>query len=302
MTVMYNGVDITEAIRVRHCNSIEVSEGIDSVELYCNNQADTWDGWNPQQGDTLEVRTDGYTSGKMTIKRIAPGKEAVVLMATAAGERKPERCWAWESVELGTVLGDIAAYNGYACSYYGTKSYRYPRMDGYGDGMALARQLCEAEGYALKITSGGIVVYNLADFMRAEPAAVFGEGDLIQPSFSAARAPGTVEVIGTGLDGEVIRAYADSGAGGGMVRHNLRVYDTAQAMRWARGTLLQERKNADAGRFETRLRTGVAAGNVIELDYGMNSGKWFVTRSIHRLVDGTSIFDVRRCENTDDWI
>lgn len=87
MTVYYNGVDITDSVRVAECTCTDASrDRADSIDIAFENPA-AWDRWNPQIDDTMEVTDSGYTSGKMYIASIMPDGDLYRILATSVPKR-----------------------------------------------------------------------------------------------------------------------------------------------------------------------------------------------------------------------
>ena len=161
--VIYNGVDITDAISINLCIHDMYAEGrADTLVLRANDTVGLWDQWQPKPGDELSVQYGSAKSGKMYVHKCSPqnGLYTIKALSLPCGytERKNK---AWQSVKLLQIGKEIAQRHGLGFKSYGVTDqlYKYILQNKTSD-FAFLHQRCKLEGCAFLVYDGVLVMYS----------------------------------------------------------------------------------------------------------------------------------------------
>ena len=291
MQICYNGVDITPSVQVESLMCLDdwgaTPDSIDPMAA----DGGQWSRWKPQKGDTLEIRDKGWQSGPQAIDAISQraGKIRLQALSLPKGGRTPHS-QAWENLSLFAVGGELAARYGLSLEVYGSAP-ACPRIDQAGEGdFAFLSRFARREGFALKILSGRLVLYDWRQRMQSAPALALSPGNLLgDPAFDD-RSDGLYGGC-TLRWGEISATAQLDAAADQLAVTDVPVSDYAQALRYAGNLLDYSRRGAYTGRMEVPLSLGAAAGNMAALSgFGLADGLWFVDRAVHDFVRQSTMF------------
>ena len=291
MQILYNGVDITPSVQVERLLCLDDWGATpDSIDLTAADGGQ-WSRWNPQKGDTLEIRDKGWQSGPQAIDAISQraGKIRLQALSLPKGGRTP-RSQAWENLSLPAVGGEIAARYGMGVQVFGTAPV-CQRLDQAGEGdFAFLARFARREGFAIKILDRRVILYDWRQRMQSAPALTLSPGNLLgDPAFDD-RSDGLYGGC-TLTWGEISATVQVDAAADQLAVGDVPVSDYAQALRYAQNILDDARRGAYAGRLETPLALGAAAGNIAQLSgFGLADGRWFVDRAVHDFVRNSTMF------------
>lgn len=214
--------------------------------------------------------------------------------------RETSRSEGWGGYSLKGVAAQIAKRHGMEL-YYDAEPHPFSRQDQRGESdLAFLQRLAEDRGVALKVREGRLVLFDAAA-AEARPAALAfhrtssADGLLAVAEYEFRRAS-----EGTGYASAKIQ-YHDPSAGelydetfapddataapdGKTLDLDLRAESPADARALARGKLRQANKNELTGSFSVMGHPGLVAGITVEMvDFGLFSGRYFVTKTTHSL-------------------
>ena len=187
----YDGTDISEDIAgfLKSFSVREVLSGeADSAEITLQDREELWQGdWLPDRGAVMDITlaVNGWQDiddirelplGKFevdTITNSGPPNEAkikLISIPTSANIRGVEKTRAWEKAKLSQILKDIA--DGASMEYYFDaeddpvleRAEQSEQTD-----LSFLQKLCKDAGLALKVTDKKIVIFDIAEYEKAEP-------------------------------------------------------------------------------------------------------------------------------------
>lgn len=300
MELIYEGRNITDNVVISSAESRdEARDRSDSMELLLENPS-AWFRWEPKQGDRLEIRQDGYSTGEMFLSAIAPENGKFRILATAA---KPgariKRNQSFENKSLQNIGAICAGVCGMDWRLYGISAgiyYQYLLQSGETC-PAFLNRVAALEGAVLKTYAGRFTMIGI-EAAQALPAA-------------------ETITITAGQDGTyyerkekwrtitVQTPYARAFATDDMVDANTAAAISLPAMnaetagRWARGLLIAKNRQAEKLTLETEFHGAWSA--MIRVDIAGNteaSGKWVIDRVEHDFIRKTSRAQLLRCVET----
>lgn len=172
LNVVYNGVDITTKVSVRHCWHDMYSKGrSDELLLRFNDPLRRWDRWQPQAGDKISVSSGSISSGDMFVTRTQPENGAFLLYARSMPQgAKDPRGKTWQHVRFLQLCQEVADRNGLALETYGVEDhlYSYVMQSGEGDFPFLHKR-CALEGCAFLVYGDRLIVYSEQYMEAIEP-------------------------------------------------------------------------------------------------------------------------------------
>lgn len=293
MKLIYEGIDITKSVAINRCEHETFAENCaDRVSVRFSDAAGKWSGWKPGNGDTIRIIEGTADTGIMYVSEFTAENGLFTIHASAL----PESCGetadrSWEDVRLFQIGRDIAQRHGLTFKAYDINDQIYPfiRQEGKTD-VGFLNALCRAEGYALIVYNGQLIVYD--EHARESTAAtaeiVVGSDGRFEYSDRSAQTYGAIALVSGSHRG----AFNDPNP---RTKRVLRMQSpiacasSAEAQRYARGLLRQANKNALTGSFRQRLMQGYAAASVLNLRTTKVSGwdgKIFITKTRSDYVRG----------------
>ena len=301
--VLYEGKEISRDIEIL---SLEVQDScgdqLDAIRLECGDSEGQWSDWGPKMGDALEVRQDGYSSGRMWIDQIRQEEGRFLLGAVSLPpQARAPKTKSWENVTLGALAAEIAGLYGLELKLYGVTPYSYKRVDQASrKDFAFLRERARLEGCSIKLSDGALALYADAYMEAPSPTRIWGPRVFSRPprfGDSAGRTYGGCRVSWGTVSGE---ARDPAAIGPVLPVTNLPVSSQGEAQRFAQNLLRDANKRAASGTLYLPLDVGTAGGNVIQVSgCGLGDGLWFVELARHDFSGAESVFQVHRCREGD---
>jgi hypothetical protein len=296
--LIYYGRDITGSVELNKVTITDNAGGIsDSAELVFSDTEGLWSRWNPQKGETFEVKNDGFSSGLLYVDALEQQRGKFLLKGLSIPQNaKTAQTKSWEEIRFLSLAGEIAGKYGYKLKTYGVQNWLYSRVDQIEqtDFEFLAYR-CMLEGYILKINGGKMIIYDI-DYLKMQAAQkVVYRDELLGEYFFKSSATGLYHscvVRGNALQAEYTPNNAPAGP---TLKKNLPAGNLAEARRWARGLLIYANQSENVGSIQVHLDAGIAAGSMLEISgVGMADGKYFVDQAIQKLTEERTLLRLRK--------
>ena len=349
LQVTYNSKDISEALAqylISASYTDNLSGQVDDISLTLEDKAGLWQSdWMPVKGATLDIILCTYnwqglydgefdtTLGTFEVDEIemtsAPDVVNIKAVAISIGDdstlRSTMRSKTWENISVRKVANDIAWENGLKLFWDCDDNPNIDKLEQNDESdLSVLQKVCDDAGFALKITTDTIIVFDEAKYEQAEPVIeIYHPGTTNVMDVAEADGTPTPERIfhSTGYsfktkirdvykkchikytndqDKSVIEStFTDSNkSNGATLEIHQQVTSQAEADRLAKKKLREKNRDECTGSYSLDGCQFLCAGETIEMiGFGVFSGRYIVTQAKHDISGSgyvTSI-DVRRC-------
>ncbi|WP_299920473.1 transcriptional regulator [uncultured Megasphaera sp.] len=349
LQVTYNSKDISEALAqylISASYTDNLSGQVDDISLTLEDKAGLWQSdWMPVKGSTLDIILCTYnwqglydgefdtTLGTFEVDEIemtsAPDVVNIKAVAISIGDdstlRSTMRSKTWENISVRKVANDIAWENGLKLFWDCDDNPKIDKLEQNDESdLSVLQKVCDDAGFALKITTDTIIVFDEAKYEQAEPVIeIYHPGTTNVMDVAEADGTPTPERIfhSTGYsfktkirdvykkchikytndqDKSVIEStFTDSNkSNGATLEIHQQVTSQAEADRLAKKKLREKNRDECTGSYSLDGCQFLCAGETIEMiGFGVFSGRYIVTQAKHDISGSgyvTSI-DVRRC-------
>lgn len=349
LQVTYNSKDISEALAqylISASYTDNLSGQVDDISLTLEDKAGLWQSdWMPVKGATLDIMLCTYnwqglydgefdtTLGIFEVDEIemasAPDVVNIKAVAISVGDdstlRSTMRSKTWENISVRKVANDIAWENGLKLFWDCDDNPNIDKLEQNDESdLSVLQKVCDDAGFALKITTDTIIVFDEAKYEQAEPVIeIYHPGTTNVMDVAEADGTPTPERIfhSTGYsfktkirdvykkchikytndqDKSVIEStFTDPNkSNGATLEIHQQVTSQAEADRLAKKKLREKNRDECTGSYSLDGCQFLCAGETIEMiGFGVFSGRYIVTQAKHDISGSgyvTSI-DVRRC-------
>lgn len=349
LQVTYNSKDISEALAqylISASYTDNLSGQVDDISLTLEDKAGLWQSdWMPVKGATLDIILCTYnwqglydgefdtTLGTFEVDEIemssAPDVVNIKAVAISIGDdstlRSTMRSKTWENISVRKVANDIAWENGLKLFWDCDDNPNIDKLEQNDESdLSVLQKVCDDAGFALKITTDTIIVFDEAKYEQAEPVIeIYHPGPTNVMDVAEADGTPTPERIfhSTGYsfktkirdvykkchikytndqDKSVIEStFTDPNkSNGATLEIHQQVTSQAEADRLAKKKLREKNRDECTGSYSLDGCQFLCAGETIEMiGFGVFSGRYIVTQAKHDISGSgyvTSI-DVRRC-------
>ncbi|SHK45008.1 hypothetical protein SAMN04488492_11347 [Megasphaera elsdenii] len=349
LQVTYNSKDISEALAqylISASYTDNLSGQVDDISLTLEDKAGLWQSdWMPVKGATLDITLCTYnwqglydgefdtTLGTFEVDEIemtsAPDVVNIKAVAISVGDdstlRSTLRSKTWENISVRKVANDIAWENGLKLFWDCDDNPNIDKLEQNDESdLSVLQRVCDDTGFALKITTDTIIVFDEAKYEQAEPVIeIYHPGTTNVMDVAEADGTPTPERIfhSTGYsfktkirdvykkchikytndqDKSVIEStFTDPNkSNGATLEIHQQVTSQAEADRLAKKKLREKNRDECTGSYSLDGCQFLCAGETIEMiGFGVFSGRYIVTQAKHDISGSgyvTSI-DVRRC-------
>lgn len=349
LQVTYNSKDISEALAqylISASYTDNLSGQVDDISLTLEDKAGLWQSdWMPVKGATLDIMLCTYnwqglydgefdtTLGTFEVDEIemtsAPDVVNIKAVAISIGDdstlRSTMRSKTWENISVRKVANDIAWENGLKLFWDCDDNPNIDKLEQNDESdLSVLQKVCDDAGFALKITTDTIIVFDEAKYEQAEPVIeIYHPGTTNVIDIAEADGAPTPERIfhSTGYsfktkirdvykkchikytndqDKSVIEStFTDPNkSNGATLEIHQQVTSQAEADRLAKKKLREKNRDECTGSYSLDGCQFLCAGETIEMiGFGVFSGRYIVTQAKHDISGSgyvTSI-DVRRC-------
>ena len=349
LQVTYNSKDISEALAqylISASYTDNLSGQVDDVSLTLEDKAGLWQSdWMPVKGATLDITLCTYnwqglydgefdtTLGTFEVDEIemtsAPDVVNIKAVAISVGDdstlRSTLRSKTWENISVRKVANDIAWENGMKLFWDCDDNPDIDKLEQNDESdLSVLQKVCDDAGFALKITTDTIIVFDEAKYEQAEPVIeIYHPGTNTIADVAEADGTPTPDRIfhSTGYsfktkirdvykkchikytndqDKSVIEStFTDPNkSNGATLEIHQQVTSQTEADRLAKKKLREKNRDECTGSYSLDGCQFLCAGETIEMiGFGVFSGRYIVTQAKHDISGSgyaTSI-DVRRC-------
>nr|DAL87514.1 MAG TPA: tail protein [Caudoviricetes sp.] len=349
LQVTYNSKDISEALAqylISASYTDNLSGQVDDISLTLEDKAGLWQSdWMPVKGATLDIILCTYnwqglydgefdtTLGTFEVDEIemtsAPDVVNIKAVAISIGDdstlRSTMRSKTWENISVRKVANDIAWENGLKLFWDCDDNPNIDKLEQNDESdLSVLQKVCDDAGFALKITTDTIIVFDEAKYEQAEPVIeIYHPGTTNVMDVAEADGTPTPERIfhSTGYsfktkirdvykkchikytndqDKSVIEStFTDPNkSNGATLEIHQQVTSQAEADRLAKKKLREKNRDECTGSYSLDGCQFLCAGETIEMiGFGVFSGRYIITQAKHDISGSgyvTSI-DVRRC-------
>lgn len=349
LQVTYNSKDISEALAqylISASYTDNLSGQVDDISLTLEDKAGLWQSdWMPVKGATLDITLCTYnwqglydgefdtTLGTFEVDEIemtsAPDVVNIKAVAISVGDdstlRSTLRSKTWENISVRKVANDIAWENGMKLFWDCDDNPDIDKLEQNDESdLSVLQKVCDDAGFALKITTDTIIVFDEAKYEQAEPVIeIYHPGTNTIADVAEADGTPTPDRIfhSTGYsfktkirdvykkcrikytndqDKSVIEStFTDPNkSNGATLEIHQQVTSQAEADRLAKKKLREKNRDECTGSYSLDGCQILCAGETIEMiGFGVFSGRYIVTQAKHDISGSgyvTSI-DVRRC-------
>lgn len=349
LQVTYDNKDISEALAeylIDASYTDNLSGQVDDVSLTLEDKAGLWQSdWMPSKGATLDVTLCTYNwvglydgeadvhLGRFEVDEIelssAPDVVTIKAVAITVSDnstlRSTMRSKTWENISVWKAANDIAWENGMKLYWDCDDNPNIDKLEQNDESdLDVLKKICDDAGFALKVTTDTIIVFDEAKYEAADPVIEIYHLDT-QKIIDIADSDGdkTIERIlhSTGYsftskirdvyrschvkyaqdkDKSVIEStFVDPNKeDGATLEIHQQVSTQAEADRLAKKKLREKNSEECTGSFSSEGQPFLCAGETVEmLGFGAFSGKYIITQAKHDLSSSgyTTSIDVRRC-------
>ena len=349
LQVTYNSKDISEALAqylISASYTDNLSGQVDDISITLEDKAGLWQSdWMPVKGATLDITLCTYnwqglydggfdtTLGTFEVDEIemtsAPDVVNIKAVAISVGDdstlRSTLRSKTWENISVRQVANDIAWENGLKLFWDCDDNPNIDKLEQNDESdLSVLQKVCDDAGFALKITTDTIIVFDEAKYEQAEPVIeIYHPGTNTIADVAEADGTPTPDRIfhSTGYsfrtkirdvykkchikymndqDKSVIEStFTDPNkSNGATLEIHQQVTSQAEADRLAKKKLREKNRDECTGSYSLDGCQFLCAGETIEMiGFGVFSGRYIVTQAKHDISGSgyvTSI-DVRRC-------
>lgn len=349
LQVTYNSEDISEALAqylISASYTDNLSGQVDDVSLTLEDKAGLWQSdWMPVKGATLDITLCTYnwqglydgefdtTLGTFEVDEIemtsAPDVVNIKAVAISVGDdstlRSTLRSKTWENISVRKVANDIAWENGMKLFWDCDDNPDIDKLEQNDESdLSVLQKVCDDAGFALKITTDTIIVFDEAKYEQADPVIeIYHPGTNTIADVAEADGTPTPDRIFRSIgysfktkirdvykkchikytndqDKSVIEStFTDPNkSNGATLEIHQQVTSQAEADRLAKKKLREKNRDECTGSYSLDGCQFLCAGETIEMiGFGVFSGRYIVTQAKHDISGSgyvTSI-DVRRC-------
>lgn len=298
MRIIYEGVDITDAVEVKKADIIDSAGGVaDSIEVWFDDPQGFWSEWKPRKNHVIQLKESGFDSGLMYVDELEQRRGFFIIRALSIPqEAKTDRIKSWENIRFMELATEITSKYGLSLETYGIQNHLYQRVDQYeqADFEFLAWR-CMLEGYALKITGGKAIIYSERHIEAQAPAKTLYVEQFDGDYSFRTKSTGIFGACKVSYEG-ISYEFRPAGALGPTLQFtDIYVSNQAEAERFAKNLLRAKNKYEHMGYCPIELDPGIAAGTMLQVaGVGLADGKYFCEQAIHKLADGKTVLKLRR--------
>lgn len=302
MKIYYNDKEITEAVSVSKCELHDLAGGkADYVTVAFSDTEKMWAGWAPARGDTMRIVTEQFDTGKLFVHDVEyPSGVCTIMAVSVPRDAYKPRSKVWRNVSLLEVAGDVAKRCGLTLDTYSLTNQKYTSVPQIQQSdLGFLTVLAGMEGIAVKATGGKLVLFGEVAMEAVPPTKTIHVAE-VMPHYSFLEGDGyaSVEVRYQPFGGNAIsgKATDPSAIIGNAPIVRMRVFNEAEAKRFATGMLRQKNKTRRTAQMTLRQLTDVAAGSTVTLE-DFDSGKdgnWFCEMVVHDPVNGKTKLSLRK--------
>lgn len=302
MQLFYEKTNITKDVDVISCIHRDTAGNkCDLTEITLENAA-VWFRWQPQRNDNIEVKLNGYTTGKMYLHSIFPENGQYRILATSVptyANRKTTQLY--QKKTLQTILNLCAVQCNMQCALYGINGdQEYSILREQESAPAFLQRLITLEGGKLKAYNGRLIGIGIAyaqEMNALQKIQISAKQEGVTYLRMDNKKRSSIRLITPYADATAV----DTGAGDSMDETctHYPALSNLQAGRWARGLLLNQNIAAEEITIDTEFNPGFTALDRVDIESETEmAGHWLMKEAVHDFVNKRSQAIMNRCIST----
>lgn len=294
MQLIYESKDITNEIEIKKAIFVDNAGGrFDSIEIECNDPNGLWKEWKPEEGDCIELKDKGLSSGKMYVDVVNFSKKGIILKALPLLECKEKHTKSWEEVTFIEIANEISQRYNLTLKTYDIDNQFYSRITQINESdIKFLNDRCILEGYSLKIVDDELVIFNDVN-LNKEDLFVIKEEDIIGDyTFNSKRSTLASVSIKSG-DIQYINKAKDKGEQ--LEIKNIYVGSIREAIRYTKNIYYNETKFDKTLVFEKEHNNNLAAGSIINIQgLGLCDGIYSAHQVVFKFIQNRDLLRLRK--------
>lgn len=293
LKVLYNDIDITKDITVIECeHEMNSEDKPDEIKIKFADNNHLWDGWNPNNTDTIKVIDGIAKTGKMYIQSVLPENGYMNLTGTSIPDKMrkviKENNKSWSNVKFLQVITEIAGRNGLSLESHNVENRTIPfiEQENISDLKFLAEK-CELEGCSFVVYDGKLVLYSPEAIEKSTPVKTVTIKDDTNYKYddNSINAYGACEI-----DNGSMAGYASAeNKNENVFRKILKGYidNETEGNLYAKNILAKMNRSLKTGSFQTDIMRDLSAASLVALNTPgatSNNGNVFYTKVRHDYV------------------
>ncbi|MTI49708.1 MAG: phage late control D family protein [Firmicutes bacterium] len=296
MKVIYNSRDIYDQVDIRIADmTLNSGAKLDSITVEFNNSDNEWSSWNPRKNDTLEIRQDGLSSGRMYIDTIKQKESVIVLKALPIKKSSKEKhTKSWEHISLIELLKEFSQKHKLTLKTYNITNYRYERVNQINQSdFIFLHQRCALEGYVFKIQNNSLIVFDEKALEQQSRIEITKDEIIGDFDYKVNDAYKGVRIKYRDID---YTYYSPEEIEGPIYTiTDLLVSNYEEAQRFTKNILRNTNKYQSTLAISTKLRSDISAGSVVSFrGTGLADGDYYIFQSINRITSNRNEFALRK--------
>ncbi len=302
MQIIYQGVDITDAVDIASCFYNDRSgASCDSLDIEFDNLK-SWHRWKPEENDEIIISNNGISTGKMYLNTVLPTDGRYRIFATSLPTNaKKKKTASYIGKALESIVRECAHECGFGTSFSGVNTetaFQYiERID--ETPASFCERILKLEGAKLKTVDGNFCAINLQYAESRQPATGY-EIESDQQGIDYAR--GGARLSRLTIKTPFCEASAidtDATDGPAMIITGLPTKEVTQAARWAKNLLIDNNRHAEMLSIDSEFNTGFYALSRLKIESSTElDGEWMAEEVQHDLINLRSRVKLLRCLTT----
>lgn len=302
MQIIYQGVDITDAVDIVSCIYNDRSgASCDSLDIEFDNLK-SWHRWKPEENDEIIISHNGISTGKMYLNTVLPTDGRYRIFATSLpSNAKKKKTASYIDRTLENIVRECAHECGFGARFSGvnteTAIQYIERLD--ETPAAFCERILKLEGAKLKAADGNFCAIDLQYAENRRPAMGY-EMESDQEGVDYARGGARLSRITVKTPFcEASAVDTEAADGPAMMINGLPAREVTQAARWARNLLIDNNRRAEALSIESELNKGFYALSKLKIESSTElDGEWMAEEAQHDLINLRSRVKLLRCITT----
>ena len=293
LKVLYNDVDITKDITIVECeHEMNAEDRPDEIKIKFSDNNHLWDGWQPNNHDTIKVIDGIAKTGKMFIQSVLPENGYMNLTGSSVPDKMrkvaKENNKSWNNAKFLQVITEIAGRNNLGVENYDIENRTIPFLEQENmSDLQFISERCELEGCAFVIYDGKIILYSPEAIEKSTPVKTITVKDDTGYKYddNSINAYGACEVDNGSVSGfasaeinnenvcrKILQGYIDNSAEGNL---------------YAKNILAKANRALKTGNFQSDIMRDLSAASIVTLKTATaasNDGNVFYTKIRHDYV------------------
>lgn len=287
LRVYYNDVDITKDISIVECeHEMNAEDRPDEIKIKFADNNHLWDGWEPNNTDTIKVVDGIAKTGKMFIQSVLPENGYMNLSGSSVPDamRKviKENNKSWTGAKFLQVITEIAGRNNLTVESNGIENRTIPflELENISD-LNFISERCKLEGCSFVVYDGKIIIYSPEAIEKTNPVKTVTIKDDTNYEYddNSINAYGACEID----NGNILGTATAVNKNKNVLREVLEGYidNQAEGNLYAKNILNKENRGLKTGKFKSSIMRDLSAASIVNLvtpTASSNDGPVFYTK------------------------